>query len=145
MAYTYDASDLLVTTSSGRLNVVRLLIGDNVVADPQLQDEEINFALSQTGNNVYFAGSYCARVLAGKYSREVDTQLDGALEAKYSDKVKQYNLLSIRLSEMGKKYSGKALGVVAGGISVADISTNDLDTDRPLPSFRMGQFKNGSN
>ena len=144
MAYTYDASNLLVTTYSGRLNVVRLLIGDNVVADPQLQDEEINFSLSQTGDNVYFAGSYCARVLAGKYSREVDTQLDGALEAKYSDKVKQYNLLAIRLSEMGKKYSGKALGVVAGGISLADISTNDLDTDRPLPSFRMGQFKNGS-
>lgn len=142
MAYSYNTNDLSITTSAGRLNVVRLLIGDTNELDQQLQNEEILFSLSQSGDNVYYAGSFCARLLASKYARMVDTQLDGALEATYSDRVKHYNLLAIQLSDMGKKYGGRSLGVLAGGISVTEINTVESNTDRPSPAFKVDQFKN---
>jgi hypothetical protein len=140
MAYTYDPLDLVTTTPAGRLNVVRLLIGDNNTDDPQMQNEEINFALSENGDNVYFSASFCARLLASKYARMVNTQLDGALEAEYSDRIKQYTLLSIQLSELGKKMGGKSMGVSAGGISKAAMDLANQNTDRPKPAFEVGQF-----
>lgn len=140
MAYTYDSADLVTTTSSGRLNVVRLLVGDNNTNDPQLQDEEINFSLAQNNNNVYFSAAFCARLLAGKYARMVDTQLDGALQAMYSDRIKQYTLLAIQMTDMAKKMSGRNLGVVAGGISITAMDIVEANTDRPKPAFKVGQF-----
>lgn len=142
MAYTYDPLDLVTTTSSGRLNVVRLLVGDNNTFDPQMQDEEINFALSENGSNVYFSAAFCARLLASKYARMVNTQLDGALEAEYSDRVKQYTILAIQLSELGKKMGGKAIGVSAGGISKVAMDAANQNTDRVKPSFNLGQYDN---
>ena len=142
MAWTYDSSDLVQGTASGNLNIVRLLIGDTSSADEQLMDEEINFALSEAGNNTYYAAAYCCRLLASKYARMVDTQLDGALEATYSDRIKHYNLLASQVEQMGKKASGKALGVFAGGITVSGVSAVNADTDRVKPAFRVGQFDN---
>jgi hypothetical protein len=140
MAYTYDPLDLVTTTSSGRLNVVRLLVGDNSTDDQQMQNEEINFALSENGDNVYFSASFCARLLASKYARMVNTQLDGALEAEYSDRVKQYTILAVQLSELGKRMGGKTMGVAAGGISKAAMTLANQNTDRPRPAFNVGQF-----
>jgi hypothetical protein len=142
MAWSYDASDLNTTTASGRLNTVRLLIGDTDTTDQLMQNEEINFALSQVGNNVYMAAAWACRTVAAKFSRLVDTQLDGALSAKYSDKAKQYNLLAVQIEAQGKKVSGKALGVSAGGISLADMGVADADTDRVKPAFNINQFDN---
>lgn len=142
MAYTYDPMDLVTTTPTGRLNAVRLLVGDNDIHNPQMQNEEINFSLSENNNNVYFSAAFCARLLASKYARMVNTQLDGALEAEYSDRIKQYTILAIQLSEMGKKMGGRNIGVAAGGISRMAMDTANKDADRPLPAFNIGQFDN---
>lgn len=142
MAYTYDPLDLVTTTSSGRLNVVRLLVGDNDYTQPQMQDEEVNFALSENGDNPYFSAAFCARLLASKYARMVNTQLDGALEAEYSDRVKQYTVLAIQLSELGKKMSGKNIGVSGGGISKSAMDMANQNPDRVKPYFNIGQFDN---
>lgn len=142
MTYTYDPSDLVTSTPTGRLNVVRLLVGDNNLHDQQMQDEEIYFALSENNNNVYFSASFCARLLASKYARMVNTQLDGALEAEYSDRIKQYTLLSIQLSELGKRVGGKSIGVSAGGISKTEMNAANQNTDRVKPEFTIGQFDN---
>lgn len=142
MAYTYDPLDLVTTTSSGRLNVVRLLVGDNDYTQPQMQDEEVNFALSENGDNPYFSAAFCARLLASKYARMVNTQLDGALEAEYSDRVKQYTVLAIQLSELGKKMSGKNIGVSGGGISKSAMDMVNQNPDRVKPYFNIGQFDN---
>lgn len=53
MAWSYDPTDLNTTTTSGRLNTVRLLIGDTNTLDQQLANEEITFSLSENNNNVY--------------------------------------------------------------------------------------------
>lgn len=121
--WTYDATDLTTVTAGGRLNSTRLLVGDTDTTDQQVQNEEVAFALGQTGDNIYNAASFVAKLLASKYARLVDTQLDGALMASYSDRAKHYNLLSIQLSEFGKKTSGRALGLSAGGVPNTPIFT----------------------
>ena len=140
--WSYSVADLNTTTSSGRLNTVRLLVGDTDTSDQLVQNEEITFALEQVGDNVYYAGSWICKAIAAKFSRMVDTQLDGALSAKYSDRVKQYQLLSIQIEAQGKKTSGKALGAFGGGISITDVASVRGDTDRVKPVFTIDQFEN---
>lgn len=138
--WTYDLTNLNTTSAGGRLNAVRLLVGDTDESEQLVQDEEIQLALSQAGDNIYYTASWICRVLAAKFARMVDTQLDGALEQKYSDRIKHYTLLSSQMSELGKKTSGKSLGVSAGGISKTQMDLANADTDRVGPKFSMDQF-----
>jgi hypothetical protein len=141
MAWSYDATDLDTTTASGRLNTVRLLLGDTDTNDQQVQNEEVNFGLAQTNNNVYFAAAWCARTVAAKYSRQVNTSLDGALSADYTDLAKQYTSLAETLEYQGKK-TGAVVGVAAGGITKSGIATVRANTDRISGSFRRDRFRN---
>lgn len=142
MAWSYNSSDLNTTATSGRLNSVRLLIGDTDTNDQLTQDEEIFFALTQNGNNVYYAAAWACRIISAKFSRLVDTQLDGALQASYSDRSKQYTLLATQMEALGKRVSGRALGVSAGGISQAAMGVVEANTDRVAPQFTVDQFDN---
>jgi hypothetical protein len=143
MTFTYDVDDLGTTTASGRRNAVRFLVGDTDSTDVQVQDDEIAFALAESSDNVYEAGAYCCRAIAAKYSRRVDTELDGALSASYSDLHSHYMALAENLEAESKKQSG--LGVKAGGLSKAAISVVRQDTDRVTPSFRRDRFRNPPN
>jgi hypothetical protein len=139
--WSYDSSALGTSTSSERLNSVRFLVGDTDTNDQLVQDEEIQFSLTQTGDNVYYAASFIAETLAAKYSRRVDTKLDGALSAEYSQLASQYRLLAVGLKQQGQRYSGTALGVSYGGVRITDINSIRDDTDRVTPSFRRDRFK----
>ena len=142
MAWTYDASDLGTGTASARLNTVRLLVGDTDTSDQQLQNEEVNFALSQANDNVYYAASFCASNIASKYARRVTTDIDSALRVEYSDLATNYKKLAIDLKSQGQRYLGTSLGVYAGGITQSGIdAVRDL-TDRVTPSFRRDRFRN---
>jgi len=145
MAWTYDETNLVKTTAAGRLNVVRLLIGDTDTNDQLIKNEEITFALSEANDNVYFAGAWSASSIAAQFARRVDTKLDGALSAQYSDLAKQYKALSNDLREQGQKYSMTSASIRAGGISKAVIDVNRALTDRPDPAFAKGQFDNPPN
>ena len=141
MAWSYDPTDLDTSTASGRLNSVRLLVGDTDTNDQQVQNEEITFALSETGNSIYYAWAWVARAIANKYARQVNIDLDGQLSADYSDLATNYSKLADRLEYQGKKTSG-AMGMVAGGLSRADMEAVRSNTDRVQPSFRRDQFDN---
>lgn len=141
MAWSYEETDLSIDTESGRLNSVRLLIGDTDIDDQQIQDEEVLFSLALNGSNIYLAGAWCARTLAAKFSRLVNTSLDGALSADYSDMASQFFSLAERLEYQGKKTAGQ-LGVKAGGISKVAIDGTRANTDRVQPSFRRDRFRN---
>ena len=123
MTWTYDPTNLNSNTAAGRTNAVRLLIGDVDDSDEQMQNEEIDFALAQSGTNVYVAASFACKLLAAKYSRLVDTELDGALESKFSDRIKNYTLLSIQMAELGKRMGGRSLGMSGGGVPNTPIFT----------------------
>ena len=141
MAWSYDPTDLTTDTADGRLNTVRLLLGDTETLDQQVQDEEVTFALSQTNDNVYYAAAWLARTVASQYARKVDTSLDGALSANYSDLSKQYSVLADNLEYQGKK-AGGVVGVLAGGITKAQMETARLNTNRIENSFRRDRFRN---
>lgn len=142
MSWSYDPNTLNTTTDSGRVNTVRLLVGDTDTTDQLVQNEEVLFALAQVGNNVYSAAVWICRAIAAKFSRMVTTTLDGALSANYSDKAKQYNQLAVQVEAQGKKTSGKSLGVSAGGISVSAMGVANSDPDRVKPAFGINQFDN---
>ena len=141
MSWSYDPTNLDTTTASGRLNSVRLLVGDTDTLDQQKQNEEITFALSQNGNNVYYSGAWVARAIASLYSRRVNTELSGALKADYSELSKQYKTLADTLEYQGKT-SGAAIGVIAGGITKSRVEAVRADTNRIEGSFRRDRFKN---
>lgn len=141
MAWSYDPTDLDTTTASGRLNTVRLLVGDTDTVDQQSQNEEIMFSLGQNGNNVYYAAAWVARAISSKYSRQVTTKLDGALSANYSDLAKQYKTLAEDLEYQGKT-SGAVIGILAGGITKSGVEAVRADTNRIEGSFRRDRFKN---
>lgn len=119
MAWSYDNTDLDISTASGRLNIVRYLVGDTDPTDEQTQNEEITFALSQTSDDVYTAAAYVARSLSAKYARLVDTDLDGELAESYSQLQKHYAGIAAQMSDI-KKDSGKvSIGVSGGGLPSA--------------------------
>jgi glycerate-2-kinase len=141
MAWSYDPTDLDNTTASGRLNIVRLLVGDTDTVDQQVQNEEIAFGLSENGNNIYLSASWVARAISSKYSRQVTTSLDGALSADYSDLAKQYQTLADQLEYQGKT-NGASVGILAGGITKTQVEGVRANTNRIEGSFRRDRFKN---
>jgi len=141
MAWSYDPTDLDTTTASGRLNTVRLLVGDTDTLDQQVQNEEITFALSQNGDNVYYSAGWTARTISSQYARKVNTSLDGALKADYSDLMKHYSTLADNLEYQGKT-SGASVGILAGGITQSGITAVRANTNRVEGSFRRDRFKN---
>lgn len=141
MAWTYDATALGETTAAERKNSVRFLVGDTDTNDQQVQDEEIAFALAQTNNKIYYAASYIAKTISALYARRVNTKLDGALSADYSDLSSRYAKLAETLEYQGKK-TGAVLSVKAGGILESAMEDADQLTDRLKPAFNQTQFKN---
>ena len=140
MSWSYDNDTLNKTTSIGRKNSVRYLVGDTDDCNQMVQDEEILFSLSESNGNIYYAASEVAMALSSKFSIKVDTELDGAIKSNYSTLSKQYHDLASRLKQKALMKSGSALGVKAGGLSILDMTTNDENTDRVKPSFTKGQF-----
>ena len=130
MTATYDPADL--TNTTGKINIVRLMLGDTDVATPELQDEELQYYIDLSPNNLYLAASFGASAIGGKYASYVDTELDGALSADYSVLYARYQNLSTQLRADGQRYSGTAIFMYAGGIP-----TNPLEKNY---SFYRGQF-----
>ena len=141
MAWSYDPTDLDTSTASGRLNIVRLLVGDTDTVDQQVQNEEITFGLSENGNNIYLSASWIARAISSKYSRLVTTSLSGALSSDYSDLAKQYQTLADQLEYQGKT-NGASVGILAGGITKTQVEGVRANTNRIEGSFRRDRFKN---
>jgi len=139
MAWSYDEGNLNTGDTLGRLNAVRLLIGDTDTNDQQVQDEEIVFGLAQANNNVYGAGAWVCRVIAAKYSRNVDSEISGALKESASQLQDHYNSLADNLEYQGQKLGG--LGIAAGGIKVSTVDGVRANTDRVKPEFNKDQFK----
>lgn len=141
MTYTYGRNPG-TTTPAQRKDSVRLLVGDTDENDKQLEDEEIEFFLSQASNDVYAAGAIAARTIAAKYARLVDTTVDETgIRARYDQRQKAYSDLATMLDKQSKSYgSAGSLGVPsAGGISSTDVDSAVLDTDRVKPIFNVSR------
>lgn len=140
MAWSYDPNDLDKSTESGRLNVVRLLVGDTSTSEQQVQDEEITFALGETNDSVYYAAAWVANSIASSYARQVDSEIDSTLVAKFSQLHKHYRTLSDNLTRDAIRFDGAALGLSAGGISVSEVEFVRQFSNRVKPKFYDDQF-----
>ena len=130
MTVTYDPTDL--TDATGQINIVRLMLGDTDAANAELQDEEIQFYIDRSPDNLYLAASFGSSAIASKYAGYVTTELDGALSADYSDLYDRYQNLSTQLRTDGQKYSGNAFGLYLGG---GPVGVNDRTY-----TFYRGQY-----
>jgi hypothetical protein len=121
-----------IATSS--LYQVRRIIGDVLVGDQQLQDEEVSWIIGRY-STIYGAAAECCRSIAAQFARKVDT-VQGELRIMYSAQTKRY-------MDMARDFEARGLrGVVpySGGISVADKVNNAQDPDRVPPEFNKHQF-----
>lgn len=130
MAWTYDPE---IPTDK---DWVRLTIGDTNESFPLMQDEEIEYYITETGSKES-AAIACVEAIIPKlallYNRKKNA--DSEIEYDAASRTKWYNDL---LDKLLSKYSGCA--PYAGGISKADIAANKADTDVLQPSFEVGQF-----
>lgn len=136
MAFTYD-----VSTDRGK---VRLLIGDTDTNDQLLQDNEIDFFLTQANDNVYLAAAYAAEAIAATFSRKADTDVE-SVSIKYSQRSEQYRKLSSRLEGKGKRVKGSIPSPSITGISHDAIRTQRQDEDRVQEKFNIDRFSNPPN
>lgn len=134
MTWSYDI-DALGTSPKDQ---VRLLIGDTLQSEPQLQDEEIAYLITQR-SSVYGAAAECCRSLQAKFSRSVD-QTTGTDKTMFSQMAKAYG---IKAAEFEDKAAMAGAGLpYAGGISVADKLQQQQDRDRVEPQFQIGMEDN---
>jgi len=84
-----------MSTSLTDKDKVRFYIGDTDTNDQLLQDEEINFLLTET-SNILLAASHAAKALAAKFSRQADKTV-GDLRISLSQKAQTYMALAADL------------------------------------------------
>lgn len=132
-AWTYNPMELANST----LYQTRFLIGDILQGDQQITDAEINYAVTQYSNVTLAAASLC-RHLANRLARSVDL-VQGQLKTNYSQRSTQYFAMSKDLEQRGM---ASAVGMYAGGISVADVQSQQENSDRVQPEFMIGMTDN---
>jgi hypothetical protein len=134
MSWSYNPSQLAANAK----DAVRLLIGDVVSTDPQMQDEEIAY-LGTIRGSIYGTAAECCRALAAKFSRSVDQQA-GKSKVYFSQMAKAY---SVKAIEFDVKASYAAMPF-SGSISISSKMAEEMDNDRVRPQFTIGMMDNFS-
>ena len=123
---------------------IRLLVGDTISTEQQLQDEEIYFVLAAQPV-VTYAAADCAELLSSKYARQVNT-VNSALSVFAAARHKHYLDMAKRLraNGPGETPGGESAGATvatmfAGGISISANETMANDSDAVLPQFKVGE------
>ncbi len=134
--WTYDVANIATSPK----DQTRFLLGDVLSKDPQVQDEEIEFVLTQR-SNIYGAAAMCCQSIAAQYSRRADT-VTGELHTLYSAQAKAYAARALF-------YEGKAVALsgavpYAGGISIMDKANWMEDQDRVPPQYQLGMDDNNN-
>ena len=130
MSWTYGGDPLGSVSDA-----VRLLCGDKIPTDPQLQDSEIAYFISLY-TNPFKAAAYCADAIASLYARLIDKSV-GDLRLSYSQRKIAYEA---RRDSLLKQATARTVMPFAGGISKADAETDWLNPDLKKPKFTKNQF-----
>lgn len=133
MAWTYDPT---LPTDKDR---VRLIIGDTLSIEPQLQDEEIQALLDLFGGSVRAAAIGATRGLAAIYARYADKWV-GDLKILASQKHEAYLRLADSLEESTNiiGVGGGSGAPSAGGVYVGEKEAMEANTNRVSPFFYRG-------
>lgn len=118
---------------------VRFLIGDTNPLAPILLDAEIAFALTEQ-TDIYLAAALCCESIALKLAPTSNSTLNGVMST--GDVSGAYRELAATLRA---RADGRAAIPYAGGISVADKDSNELDDDLVKGSFTRNLFTHPGN
>lgn len=128
MSYTYDP------VLGANKDKVRYLVQDTDDKDWLITDEEINFALSQKGSNLYRAAALVCRTIAAQLGRQL-TLVDPAMKLDANEQYEHYIELAKEYEKDGMRSGG--VGLFAGGISKSDRDARRDDSDRISPAFSV--------
>lgn len=124
-------------------DAVRFHSGDVLREDQQRSNEEIAYALSEAGDDVYLAAALICDSLARQYARYADKSVGNERES-LSQRSTSY---ADRAAELRARAAsgGGVSGVVAalpfvGGVSASRLDAAAADTDLIPSAFRPGQF-----
>lgn len=118
---------------------IRTMLGDTIMADPLLFDEEINAFLVDDPNNVWLVGHHCANALAARYSRLADVTV-GKTSLSWSQKSAQFLTLAKELA-FESAYHKAREGIPFSGALIVDQKTSqEEDLSRVQPFFTRDQF-----
>jgi hypothetical protein len=146
LAFTYDP------TLADTVSKIRFEIGDKVDVGHLVEDEEITAVNARvadtpaapTEKEILLAAADIADALAVQFARNV-TRKNLSLSVSASDKSKQFKECARRLRQRAG-ISQAEDGTIAqsvegyvGGLSIAEKTTDNEDTDLIQPSFRRGQ------
>lgn len=87
------------------IDKVRFLLGDKNMDQAIFTDSEINFLLTENGQNAYFAAADLATTQAGSYSSYADKTV-GPLSIRYGEQANRWTALSKDLRSRGTRQSG---------------------------------------
>lgn len=132
MAFTYTGSPSTGTTN-GRRDAVRLLLKDVSSGTVLFQDAEIQFFLTHHGNNVWRAAASAAQGLS---AREAESKSVGDLA------ISGFGKSWRDLAADYRMHADSHVTLFAGGISVSEKQTAELDTDRVQPAFTRTLLQN---
>ena len=121
---------------SGNLAVVRLLCGQTSTSDDVLlQDEEIDWIISQKPNNYHAAAAACD-LLASRYSAtQPKGQTYGKTKLDWGDRATELRKSAKTLREQANL---EGVTPFVGGRSISDKRGVTADSDRVRPAFTIG-------
>lgn len=128
--YTQDPTNNIV-------DHVRFLIGDTVREEHLIEDEEIQFALNEFGDNVNAACALICQAIAAKYAKRQDVRVSN-----YS--TSQQSIYDKYLA-LANKFNAKSVSVtdfVVPSISKMEKQKNIDNDDAVQPFFKRDLFDN---
>ena len=130
--------------ASSNKDAVRWLIGDTNTNDQLACDEEINYALAETNDDVYLASAMVANSIAGKFARDAESAID-SVRVSLQQRYQQYSALASKLLNDRKTFGATTSGLLITGKSISEMDSVDEDEDIPNPFFRRDMFRNDRN
>jgi hypothetical protein len=119
--YTYDPTNVPI-------DAVRFTLQDTDEDNVLLWDQEINYLLSQTNDNIIRASILGARAIMAKFARMADREQAGKYQVYYTDKVGQYQTIIDSLEDQLSSLSG--VDIHYGGIDIDTVDSVRKDNTR---------------
>jgi hypothetical protein len=119
--YTYDPTNVPI-------DAVRFTLQDTDEDNVLLWDQEINYLLSQTNDNIIRASILGARAIMAKFARMADREQAGKYQVYYTDKVGQYQTIIDSLEDQLSSLSG--VDIHYGGIDIDTVDSVRKDDSR---------------
>lgn len=117
------------------VDLLRMLLHDTSSGSAKFSDEDLQWFVDNSAS-VWYAAAEAADTLAARLTAAGASKQVGDLRIDYGGSAQEYRGMAQRFRARGSR----AAVPFAGGIFSADKETEEADTSRSVPSFKIGQF-----